>query len=90
MTPYATTKQTATVITIITKQKAKNFNRKFLKNIYSLFNERMPKHQERYHVHLHISASKVFKKSSFLENKKQRNFKFRQANQKLPWELLQK
>ncbi len=36
---------------------------------YGPFNKRMPKRQERYHTHLHISASQVFKKSSFLENK---------------------
>ncbi len=52
-------------------------------SIYSPINERMPKRQERYHIHLHIRASQVFKKSSFLENKKQRNFKFRQVNQEL-------
>ncbi len=33
----------------------------------SPFNERMPKCQERYHIHLHTSASQVFKKSSFLD-----------------------
>ncbi len=36
---------------------------------YSPFNERIPKCQEHYHIHLHISASQVFKKSSFSENK---------------------
>ncbi len=30
---------------------------------YSPFNERMSKHQEHYHIHFHISASQVFKKS---------------------------
>ncbi len=33
--------------------------------LYSPFNERIPKRQERYHIHLHISASQIFKKSSF-------------------------
>ncbi len=53
----------------------------FIKMNYSPFNEGMPKRHECYHIHLHISASRVFKKSSFLENKKQRDFDFRQANQ---------
>ncbi len=44
--------------------------RKKFSKFYSPFNERMPKRQERYHIYLHISASQVFKKSSFLENKK--------------------
>ncbi len=51
--------------------------------LYSPFNERMPKHQERYHILWHFNVSQVFKKSLFLENKKQPNFEFRQANQEL-------